>query len=283
MNNAETYEAIPATAASAIRIFVHHIHTAFPDEVIGIYVIGSVALDDFQECKSDIDLLVLCRNLHDEDRFSTVRIQHRLISRKAKLQLNGYYITADALNVANAANTKAIYFQGSHVEVRLFDMAIVTLLELHNSALTVYGAPSNSLSIRVNKDDVTAFTFSNLIQYWQPWLKKHNSLWWRKISLVIIPRVTEWTLLGLARQLYTLYTGEITSKTNAGKFCIKYLPADLREIMLKAIDIRLDNNPHLLKLGNNYIAPSIKRAKKTTDCAAYLFKMIKENCITRGS
>jgi hypothetical protein len=68
--------------------------------------------------------------------------------------------------------------------------------------------------------------------------------------------------LGVARQLYTLETGEIISKLNAAKYCLSKVPGDLKEILLSAIETR--------KINKTELKPSITRAKKTIDCMKFI-------------
>ena len=78
-------------------------------------------------------------------------------------------------------------------------------------------------------------------------------------------------ILGLSRQLYTLHTGQICSKTEAGYYALKHLPEKYHPVIHDAIRIRKENKKYLLTVkGSYYIQPSIKRCNETLGCAYWI-------------
>src|SRR5688500_14076758 len=126
------------------------------------------------------------------------------------------------------------------MNVSTFEMASVTLHELRTTAVTLLGTPAHQLPVTIELKDVNAFLRDNINTYWKTWLAKHSSLFGRQLLLAFFPRLTEWTVLGLARQLYTLRTGKIASKTYAGYYCLEQLPDNYHRIIRDAIKIRND-------------------------------------------
>jgi len=161
-------------------------------------------------------------------------------------------------------------------------MGPVSLLELKTTALTLFGTQAAELPFHISTTEVNQFIFDNLNSYWKSWIKKHSFPGWRYSLLILFPRLTEWVLLGIARQLYTLHTGKITSKTNAGYFVLGHLPEHFHPIIRKAIEIRNDNHHHLLTVKSSYaIQPSISRAHDTITCANYLLEMMNDNYVKK--
>ena len=92
------------------------------------------------------------------------------------------------------------------------------------------------------------------------------------------PRLTEWVILGVARQYYTLKTGLITSKTKAGQYVLQHLPKEYHEILREAVQIRNDNNRKMLTFKKSYsVNPSLKRYRKTIACARYIINQFNED------
>ena len=76
-------------------------------------------------------------------------------------------------------------------------------------------------------------------------------------------------MLGVARQLYTLQTGKIASKTEAGIFCLQQLPERFHPILKEAIKIRKDNRVYPF-VKSYAIKPSLSRLTQTIDCVNYI-------------
>jgi hypothetical protein len=156
-------------------------------------------------------------------------------------------------------------------------MAPVTLLELKTTALTVLGPPAQSLPITLHPNEVEQFLYENINTYWKGWIAIHSALRPHQLLLLLVPRLTEWVVLGMARQLYTLQTGTITSKTEAGYYCLDHLSPAYRPIVQQAINIRKDTAKHPLQVKPSYyVAPSLKRCRRTLDCASFILEHFNE-------
>lgn len=240
--------------------------------VEGLYLTGSISLQDYQPSKSDIDFLILCKDFPAHN----VRLQLRALHRRLEQgfehsNLSGLYLTVGGLNVLTADRTQVLHYHQGHLRDGTFDMAPITLYELKTTALTITGIPAQQLPVTIHINDVYGFLFRNINTYWKAWVDKHAAVNRPGILLMLLPRLTEWVILGLARQLYTLRTGEITSKTAAGHYCLEHLPANYHWIVERAIKIRTAKNEHFLELKPSYsVQPSIKRAVQTLDCAYFI-------------
>ena len=246
--------------------------------VKGVYLTGSLSLNDFHPRKSDIDFLVLCCELPDAAVQQKLESMHKDLMRRFKqCSLSGTYLTYDSLYIQNVSTAKALRWHEGQMRLGPLEMAPITLLELQATALTVYGVPAHSLPIVVHSSEVATFLHGNMNTYWKTWISKRYFLNVRQLGLLLLPRVTEWVLLGMARQLYTLQTGSITSKTGAGYYCLHVMPLAYRPIMQEAIDIRNEKSKHLLYAKPSYyIAPSPKRSMQTIDCARFLWARFNE-------
>lgn len=147
---------------------------------------------------------------------------------------------------------------------RQFELDKVNLWELRKSSITIYGTEAAELPIHVEINDLKEQLHHNINSYWRGWIAKHSPCHLNHLLLILFPRLTEWGILGVARQLYTLETGEITSKLNAGKYCLNKLPSELKEVMLSAIETR--------KINKTEFKPSINRANKTIGCMKFIIE-----------
>lgn len=285
MQKYSTATKIPYAADVIIKKLIEGITTIKHDFITGVYLTGSVALNDFYPGKSDIDFLILCKQLPTGETTLQLKRLHRLIERRfKKWQLNGSYITNEALNVHNCQTTKTLSFHEGQLNESAFEMAPVTLFELKTTSITLHGIPANELPVVVEPKDVNDFLSTNINTYWKNWVTRHSSLIQRKLLLLLLPGLTEWVILGVARQLYTLRKAKIVSKTDAGYYCLDLLPPRYHCIVQQAINIRQNQSKHFLTLKSSYyVRPSLKRLAQTIDCARYMIQRFNKEYTELGN
>jgi hypothetical protein len=267
--------AIPFAAQILLQDFCASLRNSTVDFVKGIYLTGSIPLRDFQPGKSDIDFIVVCSELPAGALLSEIKQLHRKTEKKfVDTHLNGWYITEDGLDRQRASVTKALYFYKGRVKSLAFEMAGITLYELKTTAVTLTGIPAEQLPVNIEINDVHAFHLRNMESYWKKWVARHASFNIHHVLLIFLPRLTEWVLLGVARQLYALRNERITSKTNAGFYCLQHLPYKYHRILEEAIEIRTGKVRHFPGLNSSYyLQPSFKRARDTIACAKYIIRL----------
>lgn len=269
---------IPTAAKDVLQQFLESINGVNPGFIKGMYLTGSIPLNDYRPGKSDIDFIILCNELPGGNDLFEIEELHKRIYRKFKTaNLNGHYVTPRSLDVHHLQPSGTLYIQDGRMNVSAFEMAPVTLYELRTTAITVCGIPADQLAISIELEDVNKFLFENMNTYWKNWIATHSSLLKRKLILILFPRLSEWAILGMARQLYTLKTGKITSKTNAGYFCTDMVPAHYQKILQNAIEIRNDNRKYGMHIKPSYyVQPSVKRARETIACANSIIQRFNE-------
>ena len=113
-----------------------------------------------------------------------------------------------------------------------------TWAEFARYAITVRGPQARELGVCVPRDRLNGWTLGNLNGYWKrtaedaiATLRPHDS------GEVIAASVVAWITLGPARLHYTLATGDIASKSAAGRYAIDTFPA-YRDVVSAALDWR---------------------------------------------
>ncbi|HVE60601.1 MAG TPA: nucleotidyltransferase domain-containing protein, partial [Chitinophagaceae bacterium] len=208
---------LPTPADKIIAHFAEKISSIDPKIVDGLYLTGSLSMNDFCFNKSDIDFLVLCKNLPDETTALELKHIHETIQKRySKPDLNGVYISYDVLKTDKPENSKVLHYHQGTLRYGKFEMAPISLSELKLNAVTIFGEKAEGLPIDIKDGYLNKFLYDNINSYWAKWIKQHSSFFYRKILLLFFPRLTEWSVLGVARQLCTLQTGKIVSKTEAG-------------------------------------------------------------------
>lgn len=261
---------LPSPADKIVADFVDKISSIEPNFVDGIYLIGSLPMNDFYFNKSDIDFLVFCKKLPDEKTVTQLKHIHRTIEKRyATPDLSGSYLTIDSIQTDKPENIKTLTYHEGTMRYGTFEMAPISLSELKSNALTIFGQKAETLQFDIKKDYVNQFLYNNINSYWTKWLDKHSSFFNRKLFLLFFPRLTEWSVLGVARQLCTFQTGKIVSKTQAGFYCLQQLPDKFRPIINEALKIRKDNRTYPF-VKSYAIRPSFKRLTQTIECVNYI-------------
>lgn len=264
---------LPSPADKIVTDFVDKILSINPQFVDGVYVTGSLSMNDFYSNKSDIDFLVLCKNLPDPKTAKQLRDLHKTIEKcYSKPNLSGSYLTSDSIQTNKPFDIKTLTYHEGAMRYRTFEMAAISLSELKSTALTIVGQKAETLPVDLKEKDLTTFLYVNINSYWSKWIKQHSSFSKRKILLLLFPRLTEWSVLGVARQFCTLQTGKIVSKKEAGFYCLEHLPDKFHPIIQAAIEIRKDNRT--FPFVNSYaIKPSFRRLTQTIECVNHLITL----------
>lgn len=252
---------LPLQVTEILNHYISQISIILPNLIEGVYVTGSIPFGDYYSRKSDIDFITILKLPPDKDIIKKLESIHRSIEKTYfHPNLNGYYLTVEGIK--NNQLTFPSFFRNKMYLEREFELDKVSLWELKTSSITFYGTEAAELPINVEINEVHKQLHQNINTYWTSWITRHSPYHLNYLLLTLFPRLTEWGNLGVARQLYTLETGEITSKLNAGIYCLDKVKGSFKEIMLTAIETR--------KINKTELKPSIKRAKKTIECMNFI-------------
>jgi hypothetical protein len=267
-------DAIPGEANHVLQQLISSVNGYCGDLVRGIYLTGSIPLGDFQHGKSDIDFLILLRDAPDQIlRLKLSAMHQQLESRFPHTRLNGTYLPEAGIMTVQPPDLKCLYYLSGALRQTAFDMEPITLLELQTSAITLQGTPAHALSLNVQPDRVRAFMYNNINTYW----KRFSVSPAKRMALCLAPQLTEWIILGMARQLYTLETCLICSKTSAGNYLLAHAPARFRPIIIQAMSIRAEARHHSGFTGSlRLLKPSIRRAQQTIACGRMISTLFNE-------
>lgn len=252
---------IPTPVDKILSDYVSQINAALSEPVEGVYLTGSVVLGDYYSKKSDIDFITVLGNNLTAELLKQFNHIHRNIEKfHGHPKLNGYYVTLEGIQ--RGQKSFPSFFRNQMYSERPFELDKVFLLEWKTSSYYVCGIPAAKLPLDIKQEDVIGQLYQNINSYWASWIMRYSPISFNYLLLMLFPRLTEWGILGVARQLYTLETGLITSKLNAGLYCLDKLPDSLKGIMRQAIATRRTNKMQL--------KPSFKRAGKTLSCMKYI-------------
>jgi hypothetical protein len=219
------------------------IHELFTDELVGIYLTGSIVFGEFYEGKSDVDLTVLLKSPLDIDSVESVKKIHQDISAKYKnITLDSQYISVDNIGKSEA-NTQPFYsYHENKISLGKHNAHAVTWFSLKNHGITVTGMPVTDLDIAATADDIKSYVKGNVNSYWKNWLDTARKPFTQKSLSALTSWSIEWCVCGLTRMYFTMMEGDIASKGKAVEYGLAYLPESTHKILKEALRIRKGEN-----------------------------------------
>lgn len=214
-----------------------------PGLIEGLYLVGSVALNDFRPQSSDIDFVAVTDKRPKARELAALdRVHYRLRKRRRQPYFDGIYVTWDELT---RAPVQGVPGPSSH-DNRFYASAQgewnpVTWHTLTQQGVRCHGPEMTELTIWNDVAVLAAWTNDNLDNYWRWWLARGEQLFTRDGAAHLTAWACAWCVLGVSRLHYTLATGEITSKEGAGVYALGVFPAKWHRITEEALRIRRAN------------------------------------------
>ena len=212
---------IPAIAFEICGRFLAAFEARYPGCLQGRYLVGSIALDDFQPGRSDVDFVAVTR---EPVGFDDVAPIHADLATTRPV-FDGIYVTEDELHArpdrdqGGVAVIEGRPIAGSHAERHP-----VTWLTLARHAVAYHGPAPSDAWIGADLAAAQAYSRSNLVEYWQPWIEARRSLAFRAGAHALTLDAVAWSVLGISRLHAMIAQGAILSKTAAGLYALEAFP-----------------------------------------------------------
>jgi Domain of unknown function (DUF4111)/Nucleotidyltransferase domain len=222
---------VEAGVARACAAYLEQADRLAPGLVQGLYLQGSVALDDYRPGVSDIDFVAVTASPPGPD---VVRSIHAGLPRR-KPYFDGLYVGWDDLqrDPAQVAAGPAVHEWRVQPESR-FERHLVTWHVLAQGGVAVRGPAVADLKIFTDWPALADSTRRNLDEYWRPLLRRMSAS-----PVGLSAWVTTWNVLGVARLLHTLDVGRVTSKTEAAAFARQRYGERWERVIGEALRIRV--------------------------------------------
>ena len=232
------------------RRYLDEIDEALPGVIEGFYLVGSVALGAFRPDRSDIDFVAVLGGNSNEPLLRHLgRIQRRqYLAALARTNLrtfwsqptvcNGVFLRWDDLKRSPGEVVPIAHQVGGQFDVeRGFEANPVTWWVLARRGLTLRGPNPEALSIHLDEHELRAWTFRNLHTYWLEWSRRIRRPRWQAIKAMRRQGMA-WGVLGAPRLHYTLHTGEVVSKEQAGRYALDRFDARWHPLIEEALAYR---------------------------------------------
>jgi hypothetical protein len=211
-----------------------------PGLVEGLYLTGSTALEEFRPHTSDIDFLAVTSNLPDAAALAALGRAHaRLRHRCSRPFFDGRYVTWDDLaRNPQQASPGPYSYEGRFRARGRVDCDPITWHTIARHGVPCRGPAPADLAIWTNPAALVSWTLNNFDGYWQPLLRRARRFPdpWSITAFTSYGAV--WVTLGVCRLHYTLATGKIGSKEEAGRYGIRTFPERWHLVLNESLRIR---------------------------------------------
>lgn len=233
--------------------------------VTGLYLRGGVGFGEWVPGQSDIDFVATLDHRPDEAEVEALRLTHEAVAAvHPDLPFDGPHVLASDL-AADPEHCPDV----PTVLGRLFEPAdavhdgVVAWHELARHGVRVSGPPIPDLGVWTSTARLREFTVDNLDTYWRA----------NAVALAAMPsegaseEACAWCVLGVTRLHHLLVTGEMTTKSAAGRWGLTCYPERFHRVLREALRIRDDIHD---ELGTEYPDDRDARGRDTAELTAYV-------------
>lgn len=190
--------------------FVTKVNALLDNNIVGIYLFGSLSYNDFNPKRSDIDLSVVIKTPLSQEEGEQIKNLHVELERKYPLwkeRIEGSYTPLDLFENILPPKQPRPYFGGGvfYFEAPYGNEWLINNYLLYHKGITLQGKDFRKLVTPIDIRDVQKASIKDLIKEWEP---KINDKEWLKNS-----HYQSYLVLNLCRILYTVLQNSVGSKT----------------------------------------------------------------------
>jgi len=159
---------IPKAVQPTLERYISSVEQQLPGLIQGFYIVGSIALDGFNERFSDIDFVALLSHTASDAELESLAAIHKGIEKEfPRWKLSGGYLQITDLGRSETEVQAHPHFHDSkfHKE-RKFAIDPITWWELKNHGIAIRGAEPQELPFSVDWNFLLAWMRENLNTYW---------------------------------------------------------------------------------------------------------------------
>ena len=233
-----------------------------PDGLVtGLYLRGGVGFGEWVPGRSDVDFVATLAHRPSASEVDALRRAHEVVAASHPgVPFDGPHLLAEDLRAdpRGCPDVPCVLHHLFEEEQTVHD-GVVCWHELARHGVTVVGVPHHELGIWTSQDALVGFTRDNLDTYWRS----------NAEALAAMPRegasedACEWCVLGVARLHHLLVTGEMTTKSGAGRWGLDHYPERFHRVLREALRIRSGG-------GDEYRGDDGARGTDTAEFTAYV-------------
>jgi hypothetical protein len=224
-------------ADAILQLLVPGIQALLGDQLVGVYLFGSLALGDFDPASSDIDFVAVTADEVDESHLRALQAFHAsLFASGLPLadQVEGAYLSRAALRVYDPATARHPHIDRGEPDLRLkpFYMDwVIQRYSLREHGVVLVGPPIQTLIDPISPAALRAAVSDLLHFWWEPMLSDTSRL--QHTGYLAYAVAT------MCRMLYTLEHGGLVSKPAAGRWALAHLDKRFASLIQRALAYQL--------------------------------------------
>lgn len=226
---------IPELVQPMIESYVAQLNEQFPTMVSSFYIVGSIALGEFNEYYSDIDFVTVLNGRMTSLETEKLRSIHQSIKKTfPRWKMSGSYIQSGDLGKLNGHIEPHPHYHDGILQLNVRnELNAVTWWELKNHGIPLMGMDPQHLPFDVDRHVLITYMRENLNSYWANWASQPA-----RMILLYSDWGIQWAITGVLRQFYTFRENTITTKIKAAEYALGCLPARWHPLIQEAINIR---------------------------------------------
>jgi hypothetical protein len=200
------------------------------DQFLGLYIGGSLATNSFHDETSDIECYIFTTGSLPESRILKIEQMHKQLysskHRYAKKLEVSYIPQQDLFNFD--PNDKRPYFnEGCFYLGQYGSNYLIELRLLREKGITIVGPDIKNLIKAISTQDLILAIQKNLHEYWEVALDDFSKF--KRSDYQVF------AILTMCRTLYSLETGDITSKAEAARWAMQRVDTQWIDIIKQAL------------------------------------------------
>jgi hypothetical protein len=237
-----------------VHDFLASIQAILETQFLGMYLVGSLALGDFQPQASDLDLIIVTDGRLSDETVTVLRDLHQRFDHAGSAwaaHVDAVYIPQEALRESSptAARYPIVEWPELLVQDPLESGWPIQRYTLREYGVVISGPDPRSLLDPVNPDDLRQASASIVERWWEQARRDPDWIVWLREG-----SNQTFVALTLCRLLYTLETGSVASKPAAARWVEHTLMSRWSELIRLATTGQLAKNSELESVVNDTLA-----------------------------
>ena len=226
---------LPEVLTPTIESYLFQVTQRLPGFLDAFYIVGSIALDEFNPHFSDVDFIaVIDHPATEQESKALYEIHQKVEVTYPHWKLSGVYLLPSDLGKQSREIGERIVFHDGKLDLQPdFEANPVTWWILKNYGVPALGVDPSGLSIPVDENYLVTWTVGNMNTYWKSWTRQPG-----KLLAMLSDWGIQWTVLGVARQFYTVREKKVITKQRSGEYALTVLPEQWHRILREAIRLR---------------------------------------------
>ena len=230
---------LPAPVTATVESWLGHHDRLAPGVVEGLYLVGSVALDDWTP-SSDVDVVAFVADPTDAEVVERLEAAHQAYRSEAGLPtVDGPFLSWSDVTTPPLASQRPWSLDGLfRFDGDCFEINPITWFTLAQHGIAVRGPSPGLLDVHLDAADRRAWVGENVDTYWRSVRDEIAHILAADAGRTEFDGGTlEWCALGVARMWFSAETGGVASKQAAGEWAAQRLP-EHASVLADAIAVR---------------------------------------------